>query len=166
LLGRQGHQRHRLLGGLAFRLTPSGKPDESFGAPAGSGAEGPGFVTFSGGDLSPSPGSWGCEDDEVAHVRANADGPIDVLGSTRSSELSVNEPLGAFWARLKPDGLLDVLWRKVSYGARSMQGSQFVERLLPIYVTLRRQKRSVIGFFRETCGAHRACRASPSGLPS
>jgi uncharacterized delta-60 repeat protein len=93
---------------LAFRLTPSGKPDEGFGAPAGSGAEGPGFVTFSGGDLSPSPGSSGCEQDDVAHVRANADGSIDVLGSTRNYELSVNEHLDAFWARLKPDGLLDV----------------------------------------------------------
>lgn len=59
-----------------------------------------------------------------------------------------------------------VLWRKMSYGTHSMHGSRFVERLLTTYMTLRRQKRSSIGFLREACCAHRAGRSPPSLLPS
>ena len=59
-----------------------------------------------------------------------------------------------------------VLWRKMSYGTHSMHGSRFVERLLTTYMTLRRQKRSVLGFLREACCAHRAGRSPPSLVPS
>jgi len=59
-----------------------------------------------------------------------------------------------------------VLWRRMSYGTQSMHGSRFVERLLTTYMTLRRQRRSVIGFLREACCAHRAGRSPPSLLPS
>ena len=52
-----------------------------------------------------------------------------------------------------------VLWRKRSFGTQSQAGSRFVERLLTVVISLRRQHRHVLDFLTE------ACRAFGSGLP-
>lgn len=52
-----------------------------------------------------------------------------------------------------------VLWRKRSFGTQSQAGSRFVERLLTVVISLRRQHRHVLDFLTEVC------RAFGSGLP-
>ena len=52
-----------------------------------------------------------------------------------------------------------VLWRKRSFGTQSQAGSRFVERLLTVVISLRRQHLHVLDFLTE------ACRAFGSGLP-
>ena len=52
-----------------------------------------------------------------------------------------------------------VLWRKRSFGTQSQAGSRFVERLLTVVISLRRQHRHVLDFLTE------ACRTFGSGLP-
>jgi transposase len=59
-----------------------------------------------------------------------------------------------------------VLWRKMSYGTHSKQGSRFVERILTTVMTLRKQKRNVIDFIRTACEAHRTGELAPSLLPT
>ena len=59
-----------------------------------------------------------------------------------------------------------VLWRKMSYGTKSKAGSDFVSRILTAHATLRQQKRSMHGFLRAACQAHRDGTAPPSLLPS
>jgi transposase len=58
-----------------------------------------------------------------------------------------------------------VLWRKISGGTHSELGSRFVERILTVVATLRRQNRSVLHFLRDACEAHLSGSESPSLLP-
>jgi transposase len=53
-----------------------------------------------------------------------------------------------------------VLWRKSSFGTDSEKGSRFVERILTVVQTLRRQGRHVLGYITE------ACRSFPTGAPA
>lgn len=53
-----------------------------------------------------------------------------------------------------------VLWRKGSYGTQSESGSRFVERILTVVTTARRQRRDVLAFVAD------AIRASWSGRPA
>jgi transposase len=53
-----------------------------------------------------------------------------------------------------------VLWRKRSFGCHSEDGCRFVERLLTVVQTLRRQQRPVLDYLQEAVAAHRA------GLPA
>lgn len=58
-----------------------------------------------------------------------------------------------------------VLWRNTSLGTQSEAGSRFVERMLTVNATLRRQQRNVLAFLREAVEAHLAGSQSPSLLP-
>lgn len=60
---------------------------------------------------------------------------------------------------------LAVLWRKMCFGCHSAQGCRFVERVITAVQSLRLQKRSVLGFLRNTIQAHRAGEETPSLLP-
>jgi len=58
-----------------------------------------------------------------------------------------------------------VLWRKISGGTHSEQGSRFVERVLTVVATLRQQKRNILTFVRAACEARLTGARSPSLLP-
>ena len=59
-----------------------------------------------------------------------------------------------------------VLWRKSSGGTHSEPGSRFVERVLTVVGTLRRQDRNVFTFLREACEAQLSGSQVPSLLPT
>jgi transposase len=42
-----------------------------------------------------------------------------------------------------------VLWRKTSYGTQSEEGSRFLERAVSIWMTLKKQKRDILGFLEQ-----------------
>lgn len=57
-----------------------------------------------------------------------------------------------------------VIWRKLSFGTQSAAGSRFVERLLTVIETCRRQDRDVLAWLTETVQARLADRPTPSLL--
>jgi transposase len=59
-----------------------------------------------------------------------------------------------------------VIWRKISYGTHSAQGSRFVERILTTHATLTQQGRDVLTFLREARLAALHNRPPPSLLPA
>jgi len=58
-----------------------------------------------------------------------------------------------------------VLWRKICGGTHSELGSRFVERILTVVATLRKQERNIFEFVREACEAHFSGDQAPSLLP-
>lgn len=58
-----------------------------------------------------------------------------------------------------------VIWRKLSFGTQSAAGSRFVERLLTVIETCRRQDRDVFAWLTQAVQAHLADRPTPSLLP-
>jgi transposase len=58
-----------------------------------------------------------------------------------------------------------VLWRKGSFGSHSPEGSRFVERMLTVARSLRKQGRAVLEFIVEAITAFRTDRQAPSLLP-
>jgi len=58
-----------------------------------------------------------------------------------------------------------VIMRKISYGTHSVAGSRFVERMLTVHATLRRQRRNILGFMRAACTAALRSHPAPSILP-
>ena len=58
-----------------------------------------------------------------------------------------------------------VIWRKLSFGTQSAAGSRFVERLLTVIETCRRQKRNVYAWLTEAVEARLAGQPTPSLLP-
>ena len=59
-----------------------------------------------------------------------------------------------------------VIWRKLSFGTQSASGSRFVERLLTVIETCRRQSRNVFSWLVESVQAHIQQQATPSLLPT
>lgn len=59
-----------------------------------------------------------------------------------------------------------VLWRKISYGTQSENGSRFVERIMTAAATCQQQGRNVFDYLTEACEARRHGRDAPSLLPS
>jgi transposase len=57
-----------------------------------------------------------------------------------------------------------VIWRKLSFGTQSAEGSRFVERLLTVVETCRRQKRNVLSWMVEAVEARLAGRTAASLL--
>jgi len=57
-----------------------------------------------------------------------------------------------------------VIWRKLSFGTQSANGSRFVETLLTTIETCRQQHRSVFEFVTQTIEAHFHNRNTPSLL--
>lgn len=58
-----------------------------------------------------------------------------------------------------------VLWRKGSFGSHSREGSRFVERMLTVARSLRKQGRAVLDFLVEAITAFRRGRRAPTLLP-
>lgn len=58
-----------------------------------------------------------------------------------------------------------VIWRKLSFGTQSAQGSRFVERMLSAIETCRLQKRSIFEYLTSAVHAHFANHKAPSLLP-
>ncbi|QDU21844.1 IS66 family transposase [Urbifossiella limnaea] len=59
-----------------------------------------------------------------------------------------------------------VIWRKLSFGTQSAAGSRFVERLLSVIETCRRQRRNAFAWLTEVVRAHVRREAGPSLLAS
>jgi transposase len=59
-----------------------------------------------------------------------------------------------------------VILRKISCGTHAGHGSRFIERILTVHATLRRQQRSALEFVRDACAARLHNRPSPSLLPT
>ena len=59
-----------------------------------------------------------------------------------------------------------VIWRKISLGTDSEQGSRFVERMLTVVQTLRMQRRNILDFVTESCEAAIHNVPGPSLLPA
>jgi transposase len=59
-----------------------------------------------------------------------------------------------------------VILRKISSGTHSVAGSRFVERMLTVHASLRRQHRSVLNFMNAACSAALQKQPGPSLLPS
>jgi transposase len=59
-----------------------------------------------------------------------------------------------------------VIMRKISSGTHSVDGSRFVERMLTVHASLRRQHRSVLHFMSAACSAALQKQPGPSLLPS
>lgn len=59
-----------------------------------------------------------------------------------------------------------VILRKISYGTHSAAGSRFIERMLTVHATLRRQRRNILDFMRDACSAALQRRPAPSLLPT
>ncbi len=59
-----------------------------------------------------------------------------------------------------------VMWRRTSFGTQSAAGSRYVERILTVHASLRRQKRNVLAFIRDACEALLHGRPAPSLLPT
>jgi transposase len=58
-----------------------------------------------------------------------------------------------------------VIWRKLSFGTQSAAGSRFVERLLTVVETCRRQKRHTYAWLTAAVQAHLSHQRAPSLLP-
>jgi transposase len=58
-----------------------------------------------------------------------------------------------------------VLWRKGSFGTQSAAGSRFVESMLTIVATLKRQQRNILDYLTAACEAALRGEAAPSLLP-
>jgi transposase len=58
-----------------------------------------------------------------------------------------------------------VLWRKACFGTDSATGSRYVERVLTVVMTLRKQKRAVHRYLAEACEARLRGLPPPSLLP-
>lgn len=84
----------------------------------------------------------------------------------------------AFWTFLRVPGMEPtnnaaeralrpgVLYRKISFGTQSSEGSRFVERMLTVVASLRLQSRNVLGYLRQTCLRANFGKEAPSLLPS
>lgn len=59
-----------------------------------------------------------------------------------------------------------VIWRKLSFGTQSASGSRFVERLLTVIETCRRQKSNTYAWLTEAIRCHFHGRPTPSLLPT
>jgi transposase len=59
-----------------------------------------------------------------------------------------------------------VCWRKTSFGTASDKGSRFVERILTVVASCRRQKRNVLQFLTHAVTAHRAGEKAPTLVPA
>jgi transposase len=58
-----------------------------------------------------------------------------------------------------------VIYRKISFGTRSEQGSRFIERILTVVTTLKQQKRNPLEFLTQALSAYRRGLPPPSLLP-
>jgi transposase len=107
-------------------------------------------------------------------LREGVNGPHPATGGTCAAILKKEE---ALWTFVSVEGVEPtnnaaerilrqaVLWRKKSFGTRSSNGSQYVERLLTVVATCRLQGRNVLEYLTAACQATLRGQSSPSLLP-
>ena len=59
-----------------------------------------------------------------------------------------------------------VVWRKTSFGTQTSKGNEFVERILTVVATCKKQKRRVFEYLATATAAHLTKKDSPSLLPN
>ena len=59
-----------------------------------------------------------------------------------------------------------MIWRRISGGTGSTAGSRFVERMLTVVATCRRQKRNVLDYLSTCFAAHLRGQKVPSLVPA
>ena len=59
-----------------------------------------------------------------------------------------------------------VLWRKMSFGTQSAEGSRFVEAMMTVVATLKQQHRNVLDYVTAACQAALSGEPAPSLLPT
>jgi hypothetical protein len=59
-----------------------------------------------------------------------------------------------------------VPWRKGSFGSHSPEGRRFVEAIMTVVATLKRQHRHVLAYLTAACEATRPREAAPALLPT
>jgi len=59
-----------------------------------------------------------------------------------------------------------VIWRKTSFGSQSERGSRFVDRMLTVAGTLRKQRRNLLDYLVQLFAAHINHKPAPSILPA
>ena len=59
-----------------------------------------------------------------------------------------------------------VVWRTISFGTHSAQGSRFVESMLTVVTTLKQQQRNVLAYLTTACQAALCDEPAPSLLPA
>ena len=107
-------------------------------------------------------------------LKRGREGPVD---ETSRFCGRIQKLYKAYWTFVEADGmepthnlaervlLPAVLWRKRSYGNRSLEGCRFTERVLTAVQTLRKQKRNVLDYLAEAVTASRVGKMAPSLLP-
>jgi hypothetical protein len=108
-------------------------------------------------------------------LKRGREGPTDETSRVCARVMKLYE---GYWSFVRAEGVeptnnlaerdlrTAVLWRKRSYGNRSLEGCRFTERVLTAVQTLRKQKRNVLDYLAEAVAAYRAGRMAPSLLPS
>jgi transposase len=106
-------------------------------------------------------------------LRGTRSGDADVRGTCRE----LYEHRQWLWTFLRHEGVEAtnnagerslrhaVIWRKLSFGTQSANGSRFVETMLTVIETCRQQGRSVFPFLTNAVEAHLAHQPAPSLLP-
>jgi hypothetical protein len=75
-----------------------------------------------------------------------------------------NRP-GTLWVNAAEQALRGaVIWRKSCFGAHSADGNRFVERILTVSATCRKQQRHLLTFVTEAIAAYWAGRPAPTLL--
>jgi len=59
-----------------------------------------------------------------------------------------------------------VIYRKLSFGTHSEDGSRFIERMMTVTATLKQQNRNVLEYLTAAYAAHLAGAPAPSLLPT
>lgn len=59
-----------------------------------------------------------------------------------------------------------MLWRKMSFGTHSAQGSRFVEAIMTVIATLKQQHRNPLDYLTAACEATLRDEIAPSLLPT
>jgi hypothetical protein len=83
----------------------------------------------------------------------------------RSCRKSGSSRPGTLWVNAAEQALRGaVIWRKSCFGAHSAEGNRFVERMLTVSATCRKQQRHLLTFVTEAIAAYWAGRPAPTLL--
>jgi transposase len=101
----------------------------------------------------------------------------DVPKTSRSCDNILKHHWDAMWTFLEHDDVdptnnhaerelrHSVIWRRTSYGTQSEAGDRFVERILTVVQSMKKQGRHVLTFLEESCRAKWDGKPGPSLLP-
>lgn len=116
-------------------------------------------------------------------IRRRVEELLEKAGGSENPELGRScgrmlKVFRAFWTFLRVAGMEPtnnaaeralrpaVLYRKISFGTQSSEGSRCVERMLTVVTTLRLQGRNVLSYLRTACQRKNLGKEAPSLLPA